>query len=149
MLLFLQYVPKYSVSRACLMHSLHWWNSQSSDHSTDISLWHLLSQCCNTSPQQLDISVALAATSLLVLIVIGCGAANSRYSLTKRIWKFIVSFNCTSPSVSVALRRIGAVHLKLTAAMRPYSSPFPPWRMLYISLSTIFHRLKLFTNNTR
>ena len=28
----------------------------------------------------------------------------------------------TSPSVSVALRQIGAMHLKLTAAMRPYSS---------------------------
>ena len=27
-----------------------------------------------------------------------------------------------SPSVSVALRRIGATHLKLTAAMRPYFS---------------------------
>ena len=30
--------------------------------------------------------------------------------------------NYTSPSVSVALRRIGATHLMLTAAMRPYSS---------------------------
>ena len=34
-----------------------------------------------------------------------------------------LDFYCTtSPSVSVALRPIGATHLKLTAAMRPYSS---------------------------
>ena len=38
--------------------------------------------------------------------------------------KYLIShhLNDTSPSVSVALRRIGATHLKLTAAMRPYSS---------------------------
>ena len=45
----------------------------------------------------------------------------------------------TSPSVSVALRRIGATHLKLTAAMRPYSPLFLPCRMLYALLSTISH----------
>ena len=45
----------------------------------------------------------------------------------------------TSPSVSVALRRIGATHLKLTADMRPYSSLFLPCRMLYMLLSTNFH----------
>ena len=45
----------------------------------------------------------------------------------------------TSPSVSVALRRIGATHPKLTADLQPYSSLFIPCRMLYTLLSTIFH----------
>ena len=45
----------------------------------------------------------------------------------------------TSPSVSVALRRIGATHPKLTADLQHYSSLFIPCRMLYTLLSTIFH----------
>ena len=47
----------------------------------------------------------------------------------------------TSPSVGVALRRIGGTHLKLTSDMRPYSSIFLSCRMLYTLLSTIFHNV--------
>ena len=46
-------------------------------------------------------------------------------------FSFLELFNNTSPSVSVALRRIGATHLKLTAAMRPYSPLFLLCRILY------------------
>ena len=51
--------------------------------------------------------------------------------------KCYLTLNNTSPSVSVALLRIGATHLKLTADMRLYSSRFIPCRMLYTLLSDI------------
>ena len=62
----------------------------------------------------------------------------SIYTLDPRAFTSYI-YIYTSPSVSVALRPIGATHLKLTADMRPYSSLFLPCRMLYTLLSTISH----------
>ncbi|KAI6656954.1 Spastin [Oopsacas minuta] len=71
------------------MHLLHWFNYQSSDST---NLWQLLTQCCSNEPtQQLDLSLALAVSSLLALIIISCGLVDNKYSLLKRFLKLRMS----------------------------------------------------------
>ena len=50
------------------------------------------------------------------------GFTHQTYSMSQQNLNTLMFIINTSPSVSVALRRIGTTLLKLTAAMQPYSS---------------------------
>ena len=68
------------------MAAFHWSYSQPSKY------WDLLSECCSATPtQDLDLSIALAATSLLILLILGGGIVTKKYNILQRIKKFIVS----------------------------------------------------------
>lgn len=72
------------------MLHLHWLYSQ--DYQYSSNLWQLVNQCCsNESTQQLDLSLALAVSSIIVLVIISCGFISDKYSFLKRIWKLRVS----------------------------------------------------------